>query len=291
MRNLALAVTVLLSSAASGHAADMAVKARPAPVLEAAYNWSGFYVGGNVGGAWRSGGSDDYSGPVFPGFIVLAPVAAIPTVVPGQLDTLGGGGNRSGVIGGGQIGYNWQADRIVFGLEADVIGSDLGSASTTRSRTFGAPFFAPSVTQTVTVDYGSIDWMATFRGRIGYAADRVLFYATGGAAVAEFGGASATVVNGPGIAIPAGTFTSASGGSSTRWGWTVGGGIEWAFANQWSLAAEYRHADFGSRAATVDIPDGFGTTFVTAPAGGRLTVDQVTARLNYRFGGPVVARY
>jgi outer membrane immunogenic protein len=91
--------------------------------------------------------------------------------------------------------------------------------------------------------------------------------------------------------LPAGTFTSTNGGSTTRWGWTVGGGLEWTFNNNWSQAGEYRHTDFGSRGATVNIPDGLGGTFAPATTNARLTVDQATARLNYRFGGPVVARY
>jgi opacity protein-like surface antigen len=57
--------------------------------------------------------------------------------------------------------------------------------------------------------------------------------------------------------------TSTNGGSTTRWGWTVGGGIEWAFTNNWSLDGEYRHTDFGSRGTTVNIPDGLGGTFAT----------------------------
>lgn len=76
-----------------------------------------------------------------------------------------------------------------------------------------------------------------------------------------------------------------------RWGWTLGGGIEWAFANQWSLAGEYRHSDFGRRNVNVVIPDGLGGTFATVAATPRLTTDQVTLRVNCRFGGPVVARY
>src|SRR5438105_2608976 len=95
----------------------------------------------------------------------------------------------------------------------------------------GAPIFAVPVTQTVTVDFGKIEWMASFRGRAGFAVDRALFYVTGGAAVAEFGGSTTTLVNGPGIGLPpAGTYVATNGGTSTRWGWTVGGGIEWAFS-------------------------------------------------------------
>ena len=123
-------------------------------------------------------------------------------------------------------------------MEADISGTDLKGSTASASRTVGAPLFAPAVTQTVTVDFGRIDWMASFRGRLGFAADRALFYVTGGAAVAEIGGTTTTVTNGPGIAIPAGSFSSAGGGSTTRWGWTVGGGIEYAFNRTWSVAGE-----------------------------------------------------
>jgi outer membrane immunogenic protein len=71
----------------------------------------------------------------------------------------------------------------------------------------------------------------------------------------------------------------------------VGGGIEWAFSQNWSLAGEYRYTDFGDRATGFTVPDGFGTTFATGTGSSHLTVNQATARLNYRFGGPVVARY
>src|SRR4029453_19133842 len=120
-----------------------------------------------------------------------------------------------------------------------------------------------------------------------------LFYVTGGAAVADFGGSTTTLVKSPNIGLPAGTFVATPGGNNTRWGWTVGGGIEWAFSQNWSVAGEYRHTDFGNRALTFNVPDGFGGVFVTGTSSQRLTVDQATARLNYRFnwGGPVVARY
>jgi outer membrane immunogenic protein len=159
----------------------------------------------------------------------------------------------------------------------------------------GAPLFAVPATQTVTLDFGRIDWMATFRGRAGFAVDRALFYVTGGAAVAEFGGSTTTLVNSGSIGLPpAGTYVATNGGSTTRWGWTVGGGIEWAFSQNWSVAGEYRHTEFGNRAVAFNnIPDGLGGVFATGASSQRLTVDQATARLNYRFnwGGPVVARY
>jgi outer membrane immunogenic protein len=298
MKKLAIAAvagSALLTGIATASAADMAYKAAPVPMAPAPFSWTGFYIGANIGGGWtgNNGGSD--FGPVFPPFIVLAPQAAIPTLIPGQLDVLNGGGRRDGVIGGGQVGYNWQINQFVLGVEADAVGTGLNGSSATATRSFGPPILLATVNQTVTVDFGRIDWMASFRGRAGFAVDRALFYVTGGAAVAEFGGSTTTVVNGPGIAIPAGTFVATNGGNSTRWGWTIGGGIEWAFSQNWSVAGEYRHTDFGNRAITFDIPSGLAAApiFATGTSSSRLTVDQATARINYRFnwGGPVVARY
>ena len=298
MKKLAIAAvagSVLFTGVVTASAADMAVKAAPIPMAPAPFSWTGFYIGANVGGAWtpNNGGSD--FGPLFPPFIVLAPQAAIPTLIPGQLDVLGGTGRQSGVIGGGQVGYNWQVNQFVLGVEADAVASGLNGTRGTATRSFGPPILLATVNQTVTVDFGRMDWMASFRGRAGFSVDRALFYVTGGAAVTEIGGSTTTVVNGPGIAIPAGTFIATDGGSTTRWGWTVGGGIEWAFSPNWSLAGEYRHTDFGNRTTTFTIPSGLAAApvFAVGTSSSRLTVDQATARLNYRFnwGGPLVARY
>jgi outer membrane immunogenic protein len=294
MRKLAIAAvagSALVSGIAAANAADMAVKAAPIPMAVPAFSWTGFYIGANVGGAWtpNSGGSD--FGPLFPPFAVLPPLTPVFTVIPGQLATLGGGGRNSGVIGGGQVGYNWQVNQFVLGVEADAVGTGLNGSSASASRTFGPPILPVTVTQTVTVDFGHIDWMASFRGRAGFAVNQALFYVTGGGAVAEIGGSRTTVVNGPGIGLPAGTFVATNGGSSTRWGWTVGGGIEWAFNQNWSVAGEYRYTDFGNRGTTFNIPDGLGGIFATGTSSSRFTVEQATFRLNYRFGGPVVARY
>jgi outer membrane immunogenic protein len=298
MKKLAIAAvagSALLTGIVTASAADMAVKA-PIPMAPAPFSWTGFYIGANVGGGWtgNNGGSD--FGPLFPPFIVLAPQAAIPTLIPGQLDVLGGNGRRSGVLGGGQVGYNWQVNQFVLGVEADAVGTGLGGNSASATRTFGPPILLATVNQTVSVEFGRIDWMASFRGRAGFAVDHALFYVTGGGAVAGIGGSTTTVVNGPGIAIPAGTFVATNGGDRTRWGWTVGGGVEWAFSQNWSVAGEYRHTDFGNRGTAFDIPSGLAAApiFATGTSSSRLTVDQATARLNYRFnwgGGPVVARY
>jgi outer membrane immunogenic protein len=294
MRQLTIAAAALAAlGAGSALAADMPVKAPvyKAPPPPAVYSWSGFYIGANIGGAWSRNNSDGYNGLVFPAFAALPPEVAVITIFPGQLGTLAGTGNRSGVIGGGQIGYNWQVQQFVLGVEADAEGTGLHGLGASATRTFaGGLVLGPPLTQTVTVNSGNIDWMASFRGRVGVAADRALFYLTGGAAVAGIGGSTTTVNNGPGIAIPAGSFSATNAGTTTRWGATVGGGVEWAFANNWSVAGEYRHSDFGNRGTAFTIPDGFGGVLTTGTLNARLTVDQATARLNYRFGGPVATR-
>src|SRR4051794_26523120 len=299
MKKLAIAAVVgsaLLTGIVTASAADMAIKAAPIPAPVPVFSWTGFYIGANVGGAWtgNNGGSD--FAPLFPPFIVLPPAVAIPTLIPRPLDVLPGGGRPRGVMGGGQIGYTGQVNQFVLGVEADAVGSGLKGSTASASRTIGAPIFAVPVTQTVTVDFGHVEWMASFRGRAGFAVNQALFYVTGGAAVAEFGGSTTTLVNGPGISIPAaGSYVATNGGSTTRWGWTVGGGIEWAFSQNWSVAGEYRHTDFGNRSTSFDIPSGLAAApiFATGTSSSRVTVDQATARLNYRFnwGGPVVARY
>jgi outer membrane immunogenic protein len=295
MRILAIAAvagSALFTGIATADAADMAVKAAPMAAPAPGFDWTGFYVGVNAGGAWSPNSSDPYNGLVWPAFAVLPPQAPVFTVFPGQFGTLAGaGGSSSGFIGGGQIGYNWQVKQFVLGVEADAVGTDLHGSTASATRSFGPPIIPITVNQTVTVDFGHIDWMATFRGRAGIAFDRALLYVTGGAAVAGIGATTTTVVNGPGIGLPAGTFSSAGSGSGTRWGWTAGAGVEWAFNRNWSVAGEYRHADFGSRGVTFVIPDGLGNVFATGTSSSRLTVDQATVRLNYRFGGPVVARY
>lgn len=159
----------------------------------------------------------------------------------------GGAGNPSGFVGGGQIGYNWQGmgSPFVLGLEADIQGADLdetvalggGVTATTRSNAFG-----------------------TVRGRVGYAFDRAMIYATGGWAYTR----TSLALSGPGGSI-----------SSSEWssGWALGGGLEYAFAGPWSVKLEYLHVDSGDVTLTL----------AGVPVTGSYDMDIVRAGLNYRF--------
>jgi outer membrane immunogenic protein len=261
----ALASFALLSGVGSAMAADMAVKARPMPVpVVAVYNWTGWYVGGNVGYG-RGGGNVDlaptnnptsigYFGGTFPAFI------------PAH-ERL----NPSGVIGGGQVGYNWQWDRLVAGIEADIQGADgRGTVNT---------LVAPITSLTTQ----RLDWFGTVRGRIGLAANSVLFYATGGLAYGQVNHVFSTNNDG------GGAFENIAS-RDTRAGYAVGAGVEWGFAPQWTVKAEYLFLDFGSPTfATI----GTGTTPPGASIDAHFQDRFHIARVgvNYRFGAPVVAKY
>ena len=127
------------------------------------------------------------------------------------------------------------------------------------------------------------DWLATIRGRIGWAFDRWMIYATGGGAFADV---EARVVPNPATGLP--TISE----NRTRSGWTVGGGFEWAFAPNWSAKVEYLHAEFENEGYFLTPPAGFANRAGGVP----LHNDIVRAGINYRFnfgpwGGPVVASY
>jgi outer membrane immunogenic protein len=248
MKKVFLSTVALIAFAAPAAAADLAArpytKAPPAPVA-AVYDWTGFYIGAN-GGWGTSRKCWDFIDPV------LGPFAE------GCHDADGG-------TVGGQIGYRWQAGTWVFGLEgqgnwADFQGSNVSllfPAARNESR---------------------IDAFGLITGQVGYAANNVLFYVKGGAAV--------TADRYRVFDVPTGVL-AASTGDDTRWGAVVGAGIEFGFAPNWSVGVEYNHLFMEDRDHTFVTPAGVfvGTDRISQD------VDIVTARINYRFGGPVIARY
>ena len=248
---LASASLFALSALAPASAADLA--ARPytkAPIAVASiYNWSGFYLGINGGGAssrncWDVNNIFGVAGP----------------------DTAEGCHNATGGVVGGQVGYRWQSASWVFGLEAQGDWANLKGSNTSSPAAL-----APLVNQT------KIDALGLFTGQVGYAWNNVLWYVKGGAAVthAKYNG---TVV---GVVLDS--------ASETRWGGAVGTGLEFGFAPNWSVAIEYDHLFMGSH----------NNSFTAvAPVGGLSRIDNIkqdvdmgTVRVNYTFGGPVVAKY
>ncbi|MGB8397341.1 outer membrane protein [Bradyrhizobium sp.] len=176
--------------------------------------------------------------------------------------------DATGGVAGGQIGYRWQAGTWVFGLEAQGDWADLKGSN--QSLLFPGP--------AGTTNTSRIDAFGLFTGQIGYAVNNALFYAKGGAAVTS---------NRYRINNTTGGALAGSTGDDTRWGGTIGAGLEYGFAPNWSAAIEYDHLFMQDRTYTFTTPAGafFSSDRI------RQDVDLVTVRVNYRWGGPVVAKY
>jgi outer membrane immunogenic protein len=237
----AVAVGTILGIGAAS-AADMAVKARPVAV-DPGYNWSGFYIGGNIGGIGASGNGQhqcfDPAGVFFGRGCEPLPDQRL---------------SGTGFLGGAQAGYNWQRDRWVFGVEGDVQGTSLKGSSTI----FG-PFpivgggGANGPIDEISAASARLNWLSTVRARVGVTSGSALFYVTGGAA---FGGVQTAYSDSS--VLGRGAYPSSA--NTTRTGWTAGGGVEWGFAPKWSAKFEGLYYDLGS-VTTLG-------TFVPPPGGG-----------------------
>ena len=251
MRKTLLAAAGLVSLAiAPALAADLPARTytKAPPVVAPIYDWSGFYIGLNGGGA---SSRECYT---------ITSVAGA-AVVPNSE----GCHNATGGLVGGQLGYRWQASNWVFGLEAQGDWADLKGSNSSLTA------IIPYTNQT------KIDALGLFTGQVGYAWNNVLWYVKGGAAVSDnkyssFFTASGVVFNQT---------------TETRWGGVVGTGLEIGFAPNWSVAFEYDHLFMGNPNVTFPV----SAIAVTRSDNIRQDVDMGTVRINYRFGGPVVARY
>jgi outer membrane immunogenic protein len=259
MKKLAFAIAAIALVGTPAFAADMAVKAPPPPPAPV-YSWTGWYVGGNVGYSWGNANTDlTGNGNVTN--------STSPSGILFTRDFNFGGSNSTqlnGVIGGGQIGYNYQfSPNGVLGLEADVQGSgERGSSQFSVPFSVTPCFAALSPTNcfsnlppvngvTVTSYQAKIDWFGTVRGRLGMlVGDQLLIYATGGLAYGEVGVSG----NEDTSAVFSGTsFTPSTTGfsaSKTNVGYTIGGGMEGRLAYwlppNWTWKLEYLYLDLGS---------------------------------------------
>jgi outer membrane immunogenic protein len=243
---LVTASLIALGAAAPAMAADLAARpyTKAPPMLAALYDWSGFYVGAN--GGWGSSRNCWDAVPVNVAF-----------GAEGCHDASGG-------TVGGQVGYRWQAGTWVFGVEAQGNWADFKGSN-------GSILF-PGFVNT-----SKIDAFGMFTGQVGYAANNVLLYVKGGAAVTADSNRINTVAGA----------LSATSNDDTRWGGVVGVGLEYGFAPNWSIGVEYDHMFMQDKTYAFTAPGGvfFGNDRI------RQDVDLVTARLNYKFGGPIAARY
>ena len=258
-------------------AADLPVKA-PIKAPPLVYTWTGWYVGGNVGGAWSANTNAGFAGG--PGTAVFFANNEFPTSL---------GLNPSGVIGGAQIGYNWQTStKWVFGFEADIQGSGYkGTSAAFVSTPTGG--FVPFTTQ---IEQHS-NWFGTFRGRVGFlASPNLLLYGTGGLAYGLTETSFSTIATGFTLGTCPVSFTCTIGAAaSTRVGWTAGAGGEWMFAQKWSAKLEYLYMDLGTQSATGLTTSAFFVPPIAFTATAPFREHIVRVGVDYHFGGPVVAKY
>lgn len=246
---------IALVAVTPSFAADVPVPAyTKAPVMIAAvYDWGGFYLGVNAGGGWSRNCSD------LTAFVFLGRTVTVPATPEGC-------NNASGALAGGQFGYRIQNGGFVFGLEA--LGDWAGLTGSNMSLT------AATVTNQT-----KVNGLGVFTAQAGYTLNNVLFYLNGGAAVTanKYSGSIGT--------------TAFDQASETRVGAAAGTGIEYGFAPNWSAAVEYDHLFMGSRANTFGSANPLIAGAFTRTDTIRQDLDLVTARINYRWGGPGISKY
>jgi outer membrane immunogenic protein len=243
------ALAALLATSMAANAADVYARPRYAPPPPPVYapppfSWTGFYLGGNIGGAWAHRDVND----------TLFGVNFNP------------GNNNNGVfIGGGQVGYNWQVGYAVVGIEADFDGA-------ANNNNNGTVFIPGGAGTTVQVTSGSNRWITTVAARFGLTNGPWLFYGKAGGG--WVGSEDLTVTN-----LTTGASFTASNNSNS--GFLVGAGIEWAFAPNWSAKVEYNFLGLDDR--TFVVPVGFrrleGDTFFVT----NRDIQMVKVGINYRF--------
>ena len=253
MKKILLSSVALVGLTAGAFAADLpSRRMAPAPyVAVPVFTWTGFYVGVNAGYGFSDSNNDNNNtfGTFGSGTFVPAGTFAATPATTGFVNPIFGTGtnndNNGGFVGGGQIGYNYQVGQVVFGVEADIQYADFGRD---RNNIFGAGTLGGPATATFTPFAGSpgapagyvpqfsdtrnnIEWFGTVRGRLGYAWDRALLYATGGFAYG--GGGNNNRNNFVGF----NTFNN-NNDDDIRGGYVVGGGLEYAFTNNWTAKIE-----------------------------------------------------
>ncbi len=307
---LASAGAIALTGSAA-FAADLPSRAPPPVYLPPppVFTWTGLYVGLNAGYTWsdsnsvNSFGTPIFANPAFPlGSGAVADALA-------RVGTTSLSIKNDGFIGGGQIGYNFQfANSFLAGLEADIqgIAGAHRSATIAGFTTLAPSFPGESYTSTASVSKG-IDYLGTVRGRLGFlVTPTLLAYGTGGLA---YGGVNARttfaaveLLGNP----PYPPVFGVSSFSNSRVGWTAGGGLEWLFAPNWSVKAEYLYYDLGSVTNNLTLTQNCVPGTCADPAAGpwgaalvrsttRFRGNIVRAGINYHFNwwtpAPVVAKY
>ena len=243
MRRSILTAVLFTLSTGLAVAADLPRRYPPPALMPAPVsNWTGFYFGANIGGGVTTTTSD-FS------------VAGVPFASARN--------SLSGVLGGGQAGYNWQSGSGLIGVEADYQFSGMNGS-------IDSPCLLPVCFLPTTASFSQkMPWFGTVRGRLGFTSNDWLIYATGGYAYARIN--TDATATGPG-------FAAEITQSEFRSGWTIGGGIEAALTRNWSVKLEYLYLDFGSKNVQWNLPG-----LPTIDDNAKVVSNVVRAGLNFRF--------
>ncbi len=283
-RVLFAAVGLIALAGLPAAAADLPAKA---PILKAppveVWNWTGFYIGGNGGYSWGRSDTDVSFFNTATGLPIVTPAGSIFT---SKFDL-------NGWVAGGQVGYNWQTGNWVWGIEADFQGTGqdgdatfLCAATATGGVCLpGLTFLPAGVTGTTLSLSQKLEWFGTVRARAGMLfTPTTLLYVTGGFAYGSLktsGLLSGFTANGAAV-------SAAFSNSDTNGGWTVGAGIEARLFGNWTGKIEYLYMDLGDFDNTVAFA---ATPTIGAHISSHVTDNIIRAGLNYKFGGPIIARY
>jgi outer membrane immunogenic protein len=256
-----VAAPVLVGGIGAATAADVAPYYRAPPVVVPYYNWNGFYVGANVGGAWSNNDA------------LWSPLPSSAAFLGGIFPIAGNTGGSS-AIGGFQAGYNWQfAPTWVVGLEGDWSWAKTGGS-------FNQPWVtnpgSVPVPGSFTTMGSTLDWVSSLRARLGYLVlPNLMVYGTAGGA---WGKIDYTASNSGGV-IPYATSTAFS---NTQGGWVAGGGLEWMITNNWLLRGEYLYYSLNSSPSVVVGAPGF-PGFPSGYSWSNTNVSVARAALSYKF--------
>lgn len=246
-----IAAGMLVFAAIPASAADLPLPAKQPPLAQG-FTWTGFFVGPNFGGAW---GTVNYSGSNALGGATVA--------------TYAGSYGASGIFGGGQFGFNYEfPSNVVLGFQADFEESNL-NGSTTSCLAVGC-----------SSGISHLDNFGAVQGRLGYAFNNLLLYGTGGGAWGN-GRSSVTITSS--TAVPS-LVGSTGADTSEPIGWAAGGGLEWAFLQNWTLKVEYQHLQFNGIQQTYNFGlFGAGGMPFVGTTGANLGVNTVRIGLNWLF--------
>lgn len=265
MKRSSMAVAALVLASGGALAADLPSRAvaplAPLPI----FTWTGFYVGLNAGYGFSSDTDASLVGQAAPNIATVG-AGARPASI---------GIEREGFIGGAQIGYNFQINQLVLGVEADIQYTDLQETVNVVTA-LGAGSAFPGTRNNIF--NSELEYLGTVRARLGYAFDRTMVFVTGGLAYGEV--STSANLFGP---LPANVLQFTGSRSDTEFGWTVGGGVEHAFTNNFSVKAEYLYYDLGNTTVAANVIAGSGGVGTGYDVTFKNTGHIARVGLNYRF--------